>query len=215
MFAFDSYYTLTFVYPIGTLLLGGAVLCGASFGLVRHVISKTMNVVNIISYIVVWLVVGGISFLAVTDIINGGMAVAQERETDALTAHGYVRNIESPSGRILWFKSQGSRGADIVINGEQYFVASAGDFEEGDYVAIRYLPKSRFILRMVAVSEDNKAELARVLEALRIPDAETVARSQKSLMQKIWGYRIYIFLFLWTCFVVVTNNRKRKYQRWR
>jgi len=120
------------------------------------IVRKAVEFQDILWYITVLAGVVGFTFVISSNLINGGIALSQEKEDDVLVAQGYISNIYSPSNRILGFKEGAHRGADILIDREQYFAASAENFEVGDYVEIWYLPQSRFILRMGRVPDENE-----------------------------------------------------------
>ncbi len=79
-------------------------------------------------------------------LLNGGISLLTEKADDAVEKSGNIESICEPSKRLPGFRSGHDHGADVVIDGEVYFVATCEGFEVGDLVTISYLPKSRFIL---------------------------------------------------------------------
>ncbi len=86
--------------------------------------------------------------LTVKCLVNGGISLLTEKADDAVEKSGIIESICEPSKRQPGFRSGHDHGADVVIDGEVYFVATCEGFEAGAWVTISYLPKSRFVLRI-------------------------------------------------------------------
>lgn len=83
---------------------------------------------------------------SINSLKNGGIYLANEKESDAITQTCIIEEISEPSRLYPYFKYDHKYGSDITISGETYFAAETGNFKKGDSVIITYLPKSKVIL---------------------------------------------------------------------
>jgi len=116
----------------------------------------------------------GLLVPSITNLINDGFSLVQEKEKNCILYQGYIESVQEPSKRIWGYKdadangseviingerySEGAYGADITIDGQLYFAATSGDFQVGDRVVISYLPKSHIIMSMYAAPEEEAEE---------------------------------------------------------
>lgn len=208
MYSIDLYLDQTFIVPIGVFIFDLALLYVASCRFMRIRAKCPTDITNILWYIIVIIIAFFFIFLVTTDLMNGGIALAQEKNADVLTTEGNINNIISPSKRIRWFKYGSYRGADLLIDGEQYFVVTAEDFKIGDYVAIQYLPKSHFILHMIALQDGSEEEVLNMKKELFKPMQTVELTSSKLLLKKIWDYRVYGVWLLGLIIVMLINKKK-------
>ncbi len=75
---------------------------------------------------------------------NGGFWLLFENESDSITTQGEISSIEEIS--TIRFPNINGYGKEITIDGEQYISMHFDEFEIGDYVTIRYLPRSKYVL---------------------------------------------------------------------
>ena len=74
---------------------------------------------------------------------HGGIYLLQEKESDAVEMRGYIsaiRDLEETEGYELPF--HGNPGVQCTINDIKCIAIERGSLEVGDYVLVRYLPKS-------------------------------------------------------------------------
>jgi len=75
---------------------------------------------------------------------NGGFWLLFEDETDSIITHGEISSIEEIS--TMRFPNINGYGKEITIDDEQYISMHFDEYEIGDYVTIRYLPRSKYVL---------------------------------------------------------------------
>ena len=88
---------------------------------------------------------------------NGGIYLREEKETDAVEMQGEITNIEG-LGEFSFPRIQDDyeydekNGYKFTINGVQCTFVAKGSLEVGDYVTVKYLPKSGYILYIAEVN---------------------------------------------------------------
>ena len=75
---------------------------------------------------------------------DGGFWLLFEDESDSIITHGEISSIEEIS--TMRFPNINGYGKEITIDDEQYISMHFDEYEIGDYVEIRYLPKSKYVL---------------------------------------------------------------------
>ena len=75
---------------------------------------------------------------------NGGFWLLFEDESDSIITHGEISSIEEIS--TMRFPNINGYGKEITIDDEQYISMHFDEYEIGDYVIIRYLPRSKYVL---------------------------------------------------------------------
>lgn len=75
---------------------------------------------------------------------SGGFWLLFEDESDCIITQGEIFSIEEIS--MMRFQNINGYAKEIVIDGKKYISMHFDDFEIGDYVEIRYLPKSKYVL---------------------------------------------------------------------
>lgn len=144
-FSYEIYRDTTLVWPIMFIVPAMFfLLIGSYMFWFKQSAKRTKQ--SVLSYIFGVLMCIWITIPSATSLLNGGIYIGTESEDDAISYTGTIEEICTPSTRFPDFKTSHNYGADIVIDGETYFVVSCGEFEEGDSVTIHYLPDSHFIL---------------------------------------------------------------------
>lgn len=145
-FSYQTYFEAALVLPLSVLALLLAVFCCISykywFSSKRHAIGETLGYILCLCAFV-WCLIPQCRYL-----LNGGFYLLREKAGDALESTGTIECITGPSKHFPGFKISHNYGADIVIDGELFFMISSGDYKEGDSVTVRYLPDSHFILEI-------------------------------------------------------------------
>lgn len=149
VFEYDIYYNQTFITPIISIVL---LILWISFPIYNFI--KTDKKTDFPSAIVTLLlfVFIGIFFMTmnIMSLINGGAYLCKEDSNDAIVESGIIENICEPSDDVSLFKVRYNGhyrfGADVMIDGEEYFAVTCEGLEIGDYVEFEYLPNSKFIL---------------------------------------------------------------------
>lgn len=82
---------------------------------------------------------------------NGGIYLRDEKETDAVVMQGEITDIrglgEFSFPRIHGdYEYEEKNGYEFTINGVQCVFVAKGSLEVGDYVTVKYLPKSGYVL---------------------------------------------------------------------
>ena len=149
VFSYDTYWEVVFFIPIIVITFIFSLVLTVSFSCLKK--AKEQNKRKIILnqlFSVIFLLLCAIPSLVC--LANGGVLLARDSEDATIVKNGIIEDVCEPTTRFPGFKSSHKYGADIVIDGELYFAITAGDFEVGDIVEIRYLPYSHFILSISA-----------------------------------------------------------------
>lgn len=107
--------------------------------------------------------VGVVVFVQIGILYNGGIYLYDENETDAVEIQGEITSIKELSSfsfpRIHGdYDYEEKHGYEFTINGIQCIFVAKGSLETGDYVTIKYLPKSGYIL-YIAETDRNIADI--------------------------------------------------------
>lgn len=144
IFDFNYYLNAVLINPI---IIGAFIL----FALLSSVISvyKTIRLAafeksSLLKDIV--MIFGFILLLSINIVrlSNGGFWLLFEDESDSIITHGEISSIEEIS--TMRFPNINGYGKEITIDDEQYISMHFDEYEIGDYVEIRYLPKSKYVL---------------------------------------------------------------------
>ena len=90
-------------------------------------------------------------------LVNGGIALSFEDESDAVICSGMIDHIQSRSQKVNHARIENTfaygdnsylQDGDIYINGQWYYVLSVEGLQVGEYVEYRYLPLSKYILEI-------------------------------------------------------------------
>lgn len=158
-FSYHDYWVQLFVWTVIFLLVPVALFCAELYGIVKTMAEKKA-IKYILHFILCSMVVVGLWIPNYKTLMNGGIYLLEEKEADVVARTGYIDNIQKKSKRIPGYKDtvKSAYGADITIDGTQYFAATSGDFQMGDRVVISYLPKSHIIMSMYAAPEKEAEE---------------------------------------------------------
>ena len=149
VFEYDIYHYHAFSWPVAFGAFFLFLLATSIFSLIKNQANEPIRKVAgklLLAGIVFTMLIS----ISVKALINGGIYLCSEKEEDAIMGIGTIESICEPSKNIPSFKNSYNghkrHGADVVIDGEEYFMITCEGFEVGDYVEIEYLPKSKFVL---------------------------------------------------------------------
>lgn len=154
-FSYKSYWNTTLILPSLVILLMIVLVISSSYVYWVKEASKQQMVNRILGYVFIMCVAVFCIVPQCKYLLNGGIYLLSEKEQDALIHNGVIESITEPSNRFPGFKLSHEYGADIMIDGVQFFSVTSGDYEEGDSVVVYYLPHSHFIL----VIEESGAQM--------------------------------------------------------
>ncbi len=95
--------------------------------------------------------------------MHGGIHLYYEKETDAMELQGEITNVKG-LGEFVFptvkdgYRHEEKNGYEFTINGVKCMAVRKGSLEVGDYVTVRYLPKSGYIL-YIAETEEGSADI--------------------------------------------------------
>ncbi len=119
------------------------------FEIVKH---KTVKIPKRNQWLITVIVAVFLLTALLPDLNHGSMHLLYERSEDVQTAVGVVEKINEPSQLYTTFKGPGKTyGADIIIDGQHFFVPTAEELYIGEWVELRYLPNSRCVLQIQAI----------------------------------------------------------------
>lgn len=145
-FLYKSYWNATLLLPVLVISFMLVLIFSSSYAYWVREVHKPQIVERTLGYlfslcVAVFCIVPQCKYL-----LNGGIYLLAEKEQDALVHSGTIERICEPSNRFPGFKLSHEYGADIVIDGVEFFVITSGNYEEGDSVVVHYLPNSHFVL---------------------------------------------------------------------
>lgn len=159
-FEYLQYYSSCFSTPIFMAFLSFPSLIGVVFKIIKFkkAEDKPKEATIIFTMLLSSLIfaVTGIGVL-----MYGGYHILYEREYDAVEMNGYIEELERidnpifPNIRQLEYDYEETNGVKYIINGKKCTAMRQGDFKEGDYVFVRYLPKSSYVLYIEHITQDD------------------------------------------------------------
>ena len=93
-------------------------------------------------------------------LLNGGIYLRDEKETDAIEIQGEISKIRG-LGQFSFpvvkgdYKHEEKNGYEFTINEIQCKAVLKGSLEVGDYVTVKYLPKSGYVLYIAEISKPS------------------------------------------------------------
>ena len=94
---------------------------------------------------------------------NGGIYLCEEKESDAIEMQGEITSIKG-LGQFSFprmhsdYDEEENTGYKFIINGAQCKFVAKGSLEVGDYVTVKYLPKSGYVLYIGKTEEESDIE---------------------------------------------------------
>ncbi|MDE7253854.1 MAG: hypothetical protein K2O32_13050 [Acetatifactor sp.] len=150
-FEYDAYKTFCFGAPaFGVVAFSiGIFYCGA--WLVYVLLRKQWDWRKY-GFQVLWIMGAGVLVcMLIGVLLNGGIYLRDEKETDAVEIQGEISNIRG-LGSFSFPVVKGDyehdkvNGYEFIIDGVHCKAVRKGSLEVGDYVTVKYLPKSGYVL---------------------------------------------------------------------
>ena len=158
-FEYNKYYDGCLVAPIigvAVILFFDVLACYAfivNLGTVR----LSFNDVFLYLLVILFMLYGLI--MELKKIYKGGICLLHEKEVDAVRMHGYISEIKTlieTEGywlpNMVGMRSQGYR---FIIDGVKCIAFTKGTLKAGDYVSVKYLPESRYILHISKIQAES------------------------------------------------------------
>lgn len=167
-FDYNEYYMGCLWLPISVLFFWILGLTPAVIKLITYVIKyHTMPQISPQKWVAIIMVLAIFSFFICLDggrLINGGIYLISEKESDALSTIGTIDNIELMTryefGELnSEYKVNEHNGVCFTIDGIQYRAIAMGTLEIGDKVEVTYLPKSSYILKIHRIEKTRDGTL--------------------------------------------------------
>ena len=153
IFQYSKYIRGCFFVPLLVFIFFSFYLISVLIPFFTQLKKSTLTPQKIQQYLVGFLV--GAFFLTMNGgrLLNGGIFLMFEKESDAIVVEGQISQINELG--IFSFPELSSdygngdsNGVEIVINGVGYAVPVCGDLQVGDEVVLTVLPKSKYILEI-------------------------------------------------------------------
>ena len=114
-------------------------------------------------HLLLLIALGGLVCVLTRYLLNGGIYLRDEKETNAVEIQGEISDIKGlgdftfpvVKGNYLY---EEKNGYEFTIDGVRCKGVNKGSLEVGDYVTVRYLPKSGYIL-YIAETDRNTADI--------------------------------------------------------
>ena len=106
---------------------------------------------------------GGMVCILTGYLLDGGIYLRDEKETDAIEMQGEISDIRG-LGEFTFPVVKGDydydkvNGYEFVIDGVHCKAVLKGSLEVGDYVTVKYLPKSGYVLYIGKTEEESDIE---------------------------------------------------------
>ena len=166
VFEYIKYYRGCLIIPLIGTLLGAIALIGS---VIRYVMYAFRNHIwfpkdkTLVCSLIFGLLIGGFFlYLDGGRLVNGGVFLVSEKETDAVLASGTIESIELMGiNQFGELKSEYNvdelNGVCFTIDGMDYKAIAKGDLKIGDTVEFLFLPKSKYILEIYTRAEESFA----------------------------------------------------------
>ena len=147
---YDEYYDACWSWPIISIGLGGLAEIVSCYVLVQDIFQGTLFQHNSFGHLIVAVgIIYGLS-QQLRMIYKGGIYLLHEKEIDAVRIRGHISEIKSlyeAEGYYLpRFLFSWESGVQFTIDDIKCIAFTKGNLEVGDYVSVKYLPESRYIL---------------------------------------------------------------------
>ena len=128
------------------------------FWFIKQILKKKLILDEAVRTLFVILIAGFLLHLNVDILRHGGIYLLQEKESDAVEMRGYISAIRDAEEAEGYEFPNYRRGGVIqcTINDIKCIVIERGSLEVGDYVLVRYLPKSRYVLYIGEIDEESE-----------------------------------------------------------
>lgn len=87
-------------------------------------------------------------------LLYGGIYLTFERVSDCKILEGEIQDIKEVDNFLFPIIDSG-KAVRFLIQGKECTAISQGDFQIGDYVTIKYLPRSRYVLSIKRLEKDE------------------------------------------------------------
>ena len=149
-FAHADYFRACFAVPLGISLFTTVIAIGLVVGVLKDRNSRKdkIGAIGIVAVIVCFWVLYPAQNVGI--LIHGGIHLVHESEVESVELQGTIEEIESLGDREFpytnLYTETRSHGIRFVIDRIPYAAFAKGDFEVGDQVYVRCLPRSGYIL---------------------------------------------------------------------
>ncbi|MCM1111643.1 MAG: hypothetical protein NC399_00160 [Muribaculum sp.] len=161
-FDYEAYRAYCFESPMMCVVIFSLGLVGGILGAVIKAIKKELVKEDIVflrvgipMVILVVSITGG-------ELLYGGIYLYHEQETDAVEMQGEITDIKGLGDFVFPTVKDGrgyeeENGYEFTIDGVKCAANRKGSLKVGDYVTVRYLPKSGYILYIAEIEEESSA----------------------------------------------------------
>ena len=163
-FDYDVYFRQDCIVPLLFLLfnlaMGMTLIANGVRTIVKFGLSTFLD--NCLQYIIGLIILAILISYLLVPLTRGGYYLLFEKEQDAITLEGVVQETfdnDSFGASRYGFEQNEGHGGGIIINGTRYYVMTYGTIQPGDYVRLKILPKSKFVLEWAILNNwVNSAE---------------------------------------------------------
>lgn len=149
-FAYADYFRTCFAVPLGISLFTTVIAIGMAVGVLKDRDSRKDKIgsIGMVAVIVCFWALYPAQNIGI--LTHGGIHLVHERESEGVEIQGTIEEIEPLGGREspytdLYTETK-SHGVRFVVDKTPYTAFAKGDFEVGDQVYVRCLPRSGYIL---------------------------------------------------------------------
>ena len=146
-FTYDDYANKFLLFPVLCILFLIPIFISSLRNFIRsltHTSCLKENYKEIIKYGFASILVLFLAGVNVKTLCSGGGCLFVEDETSVVETSGMISHIE----RV------GKHEYQIILENTTYLIIDIGEYSEGDYVQISYLPKSGYVLSIQEESEN-------------------------------------------------------------
>ncbi len=157
-FDFESYRAYCYEGPVTTGLMFSIFVVACISSIVIQAVKKKLILRNAIIYTFFMLAYLLIVRMCIGQLLYGGVYLRYEKETDAVEIQGEITDIKGLEDFVFPTVKDGygyeeKNGYEFTIDGVKCAANRKGSLKVGDYVTVKYLPKSGYILYIVETKE--------------------------------------------------------------
>ena len=156
-----QYVSACLIVPGLVMLFSFYMAIGEVLQFVRLIYGKRISKHDVWTFLFILLIAGFFLRMEGGVLLHGGIYLLTERLPDAIEMQGYISEIEG-LGRYSFPRIKSNygygdtNGVEFTIDGVQCTAVLQGTLEIGDYVSVKYLPKSGYVLYISQIEDESK-----------------------------------------------------------
>ena len=159
VFDYNQYVSMCLIVPFFVVLFSIYMAVGVILQFIKLVLDRRLSKYTVFTSLFALIIC---SFFLRMDggvLLHGGIYLLTERLSDAIEMQGYISEIEG-LGQYSFPRMKSNygygehNGVEFTIDGIQCTAILQGSLEVGDYVSVKYLPKSGYVLYISQIGDE-------------------------------------------------------------